>query len=71
MAAPTFPAREVAPLRNRMGLTQQDFADRVGVARTLVTHWESGIRTPRGPAAILLQQLSAFFQDERKKTVHA
>ncbi|MEV3846881.1 helix-turn-helix transcriptional regulator [Streptomyces microflavus] len=36
-------------LRESAGLSQQELADIVGVTRQAVSHWESGIRTPRGP----------------------
>lgn len=57
MPAPIFPAKEVKPLREAQGLTQEQFAEQLGVSRVLVTHWETGRQIPRGPAAILLAQL--------------
>lgn len=35
-------------LRETAALSQQDLADIVGVTRQAISHWESGIRTPRG-----------------------
>ncbi|WP_455362006.1 helix-turn-helix transcriptional regulator [Streptomyces sp. SYSU K21746] len=35
-------------LREAAGLSQQEIADVIGVTRQAVSHWEAGIRTPRG-----------------------
>jgi len=59
MPIPKFPAGDVKPIRESLGMTQAELADQIGVARTLVTHWEKGLREPTGPAAILLSQLKA------------
>lgn len=57
MATISIGAADVKALRESLGWTQGDLADHLGVTRTLVTHWESGLRTPNGPAAILLADL--------------
>lgn len=49
--------REILSLRQRLGLTQERFAHLIGVSREAVTHWESGIRKPSGPAVMLLKQI--------------
>lgn len=67
MATPTFPPHRVRPLRERLALTQEQLAERVGVARSLVTHWESGLRTPSGPAALLLANLDRTSDSKRPK----
>ncbi|GKQ37194.1 helix-turn-helix transcriptional regulator [Streptomyces sp. A012304] len=36
-------------LREAAELSQQELADVVGVSKQAVSHWEAGIRTPRGP----------------------
>ncbi|MBL9124887.1 MAG: helix-turn-helix transcriptional regulator [Planctomycetaceae bacterium] len=59
MAIPEFPPSKVRPIREANGWTQEELAERIGVTRSLVTHWESGIRTPTGPAAILLHDLAS------------
>ncbi len=66
MANPTYPPENVFPLRKALDLTQEQFAERLGVTRTLVTHWEKAKRIPTGPAAILLQQLE-LQKDSRKQ----
>lgn len=53
----TFSPENVLPLRSKLGLTQTELADRLGVSQPLVARWEAGNRVPSGPAAILLKQL--------------
>jgi transcriptional regulator with XRE-family HTH domain len=36
----------IKALRKRLGLTQEQFAQRVGVTYSTVNHWENGKRTP-------------------------
>ena len=47
-------AIDVAGLRARMGLTQAQFATRLGFSVATLRHWELGDRQPRGPALVLL-----------------
>lgn len=61
MATDFYPPEFVLPLRSKLGLTQTELADRLGVSQPLVALWEKGERLPSGPAAILLRQL-----DEKK-----
>lgn len=56
----TFPADEVASLRQALDTTQDDLAEMLGVGRSLVSHWETGINEPVGPVAILLHQLRSM-----------
>lgn len=65
MATSNFSGGDIADLRQRLGLTQDELAERVGVQRTSVSHWELGIRNPSGAAAILLEQLRS--QAAKKK----
>jgi len=44
----------VAGLRQRMGLTQEQFAARFGFSVATLRHWERGDRNPRGAALVLL-----------------
>lgn len=37
----------ICRLRQQVGLTQEELADKVGVARSTVTQWERGISAPR------------------------
>ena len=42
-------------IRARSGLTQAEFAARIGVPIETVRNWEQGKRSPRGPARALLK----------------
>ena len=42
-------------MRTRMGLTQVELAQRLGVSQSLVFKWEAGVRVCRGPAQRLLE----------------
>jgi len=48
---------DVKALRDRLNVTQEDFAGRYGLDVTTVRNWEQGRTTPDGPAAILLQMI--------------
>lgn len=45
---------DVAALRRRLGLSQEYFAAGIGVPVGTLRNWEQGIRSPRGPARVLL-----------------
>jgi putative transcriptional regulator len=47
-------AVDVAELRRRLGLTQDQFAGRFGFSVATLRHWERGDRTPQGAALVLL-----------------
>lgn len=44
----------VAAVRQRIGMTQSQFASRFGFSVATLRHWERGDRTPRGAALVLL-----------------
>jgi putative transcriptional regulator len=46
---------DVGALRERLGLTQQQFAKAFGVTTATVRNWEQGRREPKGPARVLLK----------------
>lgn len=46
--------RAVRGLRQRLGLTQAEFAARLAVPIETIRNWEQGKRLPRGPARALL-----------------
>lgn len=50
-----MPVRE---LRARLGLTQSEFAARLGLPVDTVRNWEQGKRAPRGPARALLMLIA-------------
>jgi len=41
----------------RGGLTQQEFADKLGVTRQTIINWESGKTKPNGMAQKLLEEI--------------
>ena len=45
---------DFAALRQRIGMTQEQFAARFGVSVATLRHWERGDRKPQGPALVLL-----------------
>jgi len=45
---------DVVSIRNRMKLSQQQFADRFGFSVANIRNWEQGIRRPEGAARTLL-----------------
>jgi len=47
-------ADAVRGLRQRLGLTQAEFATRLAVPIETIRNWEQGKRAPRGPARALL-----------------
>lgn len=49
----------VRNVREQLGLTQAQFAKRLGVTQTAVAYWENDQRTPQGPARILLEMLGS------------
>ena len=51
---PTWSAAEVRALRKRLGLSQQQLADVLGVRQATVSEWETGVYQPRGASARLL-----------------
>lgn len=57
-------AKQVRTIRRRLGLTQIELADLVGVRRNTVTRWELGVMGIRESAAILLKRLD---EEQREK----
>jgi putative transcriptional regulator len=49
------PEIDVKAIRGRLGLTQQEFADRFGFSINTLRHWEQGRRVPDGPARSYLR----------------
>lgn len=51
-------ATEVRQIRERLRLTQDELAERLGTTQTAISYWEAGKRTPRGPAVVLLKRMA-------------
>ena len=45
---------DVSALRQRMGMTQEQFAARFGFSVATLRHWERGDRSPHGASLVLL-----------------
>ena len=56
-------------LRRRLGLSQADFAARLGVRQQTVSEWETGRYIPRGASLTVLRMVAEAPQtyDERYK----
>ena len=46
---------DVVVLRRFVGMTQQEFADALGISVHTLRNWEQGRRSPEGPALALLR----------------
>ena len=55
-----FPETEVRALREQFGLSQDKFADLVGISVGTLRNWEQGRRKPVGPARVLLQVVARY-----------
>jgi putative transcriptional regulator len=51
-------AVDVKALRQRVGMTQEQFAARFGFSVATLRHWERGDRSPAGPALVLLNVIA-------------
>ncbi|MGH8474187.1 MAG: helix-turn-helix domain-containing protein [Methylococcales bacterium] len=45
----------VKAIREGTGMSQQKFCTTFGISIGTLRHWEQGLRTPRGPARVLLK----------------
>jgi DNA-binding transcriptional regulator YiaG len=48
----------VRALRERLGLTQRELADELGVRQQTVSEWETGAYQPRGASARMLRHVA-------------
>ena len=48
-------AINVKAIRKNMGMSQQHFCATFGISLGTLRHWEQGLRSPRGPAKVLLK----------------
>ncbi len=53
----SFPEPEVKAIRAKTGLSQNRFANVMGVSKRTLENWEQGRRHPTGPAKALLKIL--------------
>ncbi|MDA3941372.1 MAG: helix-turn-helix domain-containing protein [Spirochaetia bacterium] len=45
----------VKAIREKTGMSQEKFCVTFGISLGTLRHWEQGLRSPRGPARVLLQ----------------
>jgi len=58
--------REIVKLREDLGLTQQQLADRIGAHQPTVARWEVGRNRPRGANLKALKELQAKVKKQKK-----
>jgi putative transcriptional regulator len=49
---------DIAAVRKKAGLSQEEFSRQIGVSTATLRNWEQGRRKPEGPARILLAMLA-------------
>ena len=49
---------DIKDIRQQLDMTQEEFAQAVGVKLSTLRHWERGDRKPNGPARVLLNLLA-------------
>ncbi|MGE0823231.1 MAG: helix-turn-helix domain-containing protein [Candidatus Binatia bacterium] len=59
--------QDLKELRIRLGLTQEELGQRLGVARVTVARWELGLRQIAEPMARLVQYLAKEVKAEKKQ----
>lgn len=59
-------AEECKQLRATLGLTQAEFAARVGVQQVSVARWECGTRTPHRVGAVM-DRIEAIRREAKRK----
>ncbi len=48
-------AIDVKAIREKTGMSQERFCATFGISLGTLRHWEQGVRSPRGPARVLLK----------------
>lgn len=49
-----FSPVDVKNIRDKVGMSQNEFASSFGISVSTLRHWERGDRSPQGPALVLL-----------------
>jgi DNA-binding transcriptional regulator YiaG len=55
---PRWDSQSIQALRQHLGLTQQEMADRLGTRQQTISEWETGMYKPRGASATLLTMVA-------------
>lgn len=53
-------AHDLIALRKYLGLSQKEFAKRIGISINTLQNWEQGRRKPDGPAKALLRLIAKY-----------
>jgi len=61
---------DVVRLRSRLGLSQEKFAEKLGVSVSSVGKWETGWNKPRGLSLRALERLRKLSRRRMKKRYH-
>lgn len=59
---------EIKKFRNRLGLYQKDFGQKIGVTTRYVIYLEKGVRQPSMTLKILLTMMEAHENEKRKES---
>lgn len=51
----TYEDHTIRDIRNKYDLTQEEFAEMIGISVATLRNWEQGRRKPEGPAKVLLR----------------
>ncbi|WP_226852546.1 helix-turn-helix domain-containing protein [Acidithiobacillus thiooxidans] len=65
-ASSTSKQPDAKAVREKLGLSQREFADLMGVSIDTLQNWEQHRRNPSGPAAALLRMVSVSPEAARK-----
>lgn len=68
---PTMTPEAVQSLRTALGLTEKEFAERLGVTVRAVYYWELGQRKPSGTAVRLMERMTNASSRARKQKIDA
>lgn len=55
---PLWDCQSIQALRQHLGLTQQEMAERLGTRQQTISEWETGMYRPRGASATLLSMVA-------------
>jgi DNA-binding transcriptional regulator YiaG len=58
LTRPNWDQKRIQALRQHMGLTQQQLAEKLGTRQQTISEWEKGIYQPRGTSATLLNMVA-------------
>jgi DNA-binding transcriptional regulator YiaG len=60
-------AEEIKKIRERLGLTQEQFAPLVHANRVTVARWETGVSKPRGVYVAILREFEEKAKTPKRK----